>query len=571
MAASFAHIAPTVTVKKGPSPGVDTSHGGPHIGSALQTLAGYFSFIAGAESHIATTASIRGSYHRREEEWQFQIDSAIKEIEQIENQIQASEIRKAIVENELKNHDLQAENAKEVDTYMRNKFTNKQLYSRMVSQITGLYFQSYKLSYDLARCAEKTFQYELGISDSDYIQFGYWDSLKKGLLAGEKLHYDLKRMDVAYLEQNSRECEITKHISLAMLNPIALVMLKETGTAYFNLPEALFDLDYSGHYMRRIKSLSLTIPCVTGAYTSVSCTLTLHKSSIRIDNTLGGGQYARIKNGDDSRFSDVFGATQSIATSSAQNDSGLFQLNFHDERYLPFEGAGAISSWHIELPDKLRQFDYDTISDVVIHLSYTAREGVSTFKDKVEKKLTDALNKMLVGKDKKEKGLSRIFSARHEFPNEWHQFFQLMKEGNEQGYKHKIELDLSKERFPYQFHSEKIAITGLGLFMKLKEEFGKDNLSLTYELKRNKTSQIMKDKNQLKNFLDSKTLLSAQPSNVTNTEIIKSENWLFEIQDIENDIPESLRSKVKIGGVDHDRLNPDAVEDLLIVIQYSIA
>jgi hypothetical protein len=28
--------------------------------------------------------------------------------------------------------------------------------------------------------------------------FGYWDSLKKGLLAGEKLQYDLRRLETAY-------------------------------------------------------------------------------------------------------------------------------------------------------------------------------------------------------------------------------------------------------------------------------------------------------------------------------------------------------------------------------------
>ena len=50
------------------------------------------------------------------------------------------------------------------------------------------------------------------------------------------------------------------------------------------------------------------------------------------------------------RFLDDFGAVQSIATSHAQNDSGLFELNFRDERYLPFEGAGAVSEWRIELP-----------------------------------------------------------------------------------------------------------------------------------------------------------------------------------------------------------------------------
>ncbi|MBK9227461.1 MAG: hypothetical protein IPL67_10515 [Ignavibacteria bacterium] len=36
--------------------------------------------------------------------------------------------------------------------------------------------------------------------------------------------------------------------------------------------------------------------------------------------------------------------------STGQNDSGVFELNFRDERYLPFENTGAISSWRLELP-----------------------------------------------------------------------------------------------------------------------------------------------------------------------------------------------------------------------------
>ena len=52
---------------------------------------------------------------------------------------------------------------------------------------------------------------------------------------------------------------------------------------------------------------------------------------------------------------------QSISTSNAQNDSGTFELNFQDDRYLPFEGAGVISTWRLELGSEYRQFDYDTI------------------------------------------------------------------------------------------------------------------------------------------------------------------------------------------------------------------
>ena len=66
----------------------------------------------------------------------------------------------------------------------------------------------------------------------------------------------------------------------------------------------------------------------------------------------------------------------SIATSDAQEDAGLFELNFNDERYLPFEGAGAISTWSLEM-SSVRQFDLDSITDVIMHVRYTAVPGSS--------------------------------------------------------------------------------------------------------------------------------------------------------------------------------------------------
>ena len=78
---------------------------------------------------------------------------------------------------------------------------------------------------------------------------------------------------------------------------------------------------------------------------------------------------------DDPRIVRIYGAREAIATSSGQNDSGLFELNFRDERYLPFEYMGAVSRWRIELPPENNYFDLDTLTDVVLHLNYTAREG----------------------------------------------------------------------------------------------------------------------------------------------------------------------------------------------------
>ncbi|MBO9307781.1 MAG: hypothetical protein J7451_11160, partial [Thermomicrobium sp.] len=225
---------------------------------------------------------------------------AAKEIEQLERSIAAAEVRVAIAEKELENHIAQIENAEAVDAFLRSKYTNEELYQWQIGQISSVFFRSYKLAYDLAKRAERCFRFELGLQDSSYIQFGYWDSLKKGLLAAEKLQYDLRRLEFAYLEQNRREFELTKHISLALLDPLALVKLRETGRCFFRLPEELFDLDYPGHYFRRIKSVSLTLPCVAGPYTTVSCTLRLLKHSIRV--TTANGERGYPRNTDDASF-----------------------------------------------------------------------------------------------------------------------------------------------------------------------------------------------------------------------------------------------------------------------------
>src|SRR5678816_638005 len=119
----------------------------------------------------------------------------------------------------------------------------------MIGQISKVYFQCYQIAYDLAKRAEKNFQYELGTT-TNFIQFGYWDSMKKGLLAGEQLYLDLKRMEVAYFEQNKRSYELTKHISLRQLDPLAILLLKATGKCNVTIPEWLYDLDCPGHYKR---------------------------------------------------------------------------------------------------------------------------------------------------------------------------------------------------------------------------------------------------------------------------------------------------------------------------------
>lgn len=430
--ASVLGYIPNITIGVsgiGGSPHVNAQLGTGNIISALQAAAGSQTQLSNAASFEAGRASTLAGYDRRFEDWKLQERLADKELDHIAKQIAAAELRIAIAEKELDNHVIQIENAKATDAFMRSKYTNQELYQWQVGQISGVYFQSYKLAYDLAKRAERCFRFELGLQDSSYINFGYWDSLKKGLLSGEKLQYDLRRLETAYLEQNRREFELTKHVSLTLLDPLALVKLRETGRCFFHLPEEIFDLDYPGHYFRRIRSVSLTLPCVVGPYATISCTLRLLKNSIRINTANGDNSYPRNADAqglpaDDSRFIENNIPVKSIAASNAQNDSGVFELSFRDERYLPFEGAGAVSEWALELFNdntsdfgkSLRQFDYKTISDAILHVKYTAREDAGPFKNGAVTHLRNYFDQ--AGSTHS----LRMFNLRQEFPTQWHRF-----------------------------------------------------------------------------------------------------------------------------------------------------
>jgi Tc toxin complex TcA C-terminal TcB-binding domain len=547
LTANLVHAIPDFDVATKPfGLGVSVKTGGTAFGMAASAFANRYRADATEESHEASKAFRLAGYVMRGHDYVLQSNQTAKEIMQIDKQILAGDLRVKIAENERENHRVQIDNARAVEEQLRDKYTNQELYGWMLGQLATVYFQTYQLAYDIARKSERAFRHELGLKDSGFIQFGYWDSLKKGLLAGERLSQDLKRMELAYLDQHRREFEITKHISVSQLDPLALVSLRQTGACMVSLPEALFDLDYPGQYMRRIKTVGVTIPCVTGPYTGISCSLSLLKSTVRHSETLlGGKKYTREE--EDPRFTDSLGAVESIVTSSGQNDSGLFEPNLRDERYLPFEGAGVISNWRIELPSTFRQFDYDTISDVILHVRYTARAGGGLLAQQATNELQAALNDLV--RTAGETGLARLFSARHELPNAWYQFLNPAGTDDIQT----LSLPLEVERFPFIFKDRRLTISALELFLKVKPAFKATHNESTvkFVLEAGDTAP---------------TPTSAQPQDIL--AVIPWQGMLRAGKTFD-DPPGTwtLNAWLNDGG----RLDAAAIEELIIICSYSVA
>lgn len=452
LGANALHLIPNTKVAAPTSAGF--TFGGDNLGQALEAFAKYAGSSATIKHAEAGVTATLAGYDRRKEEWDLQVKLAVKELEQIDMQIEAAIVRRTIVEKEEENHLLQERQSREVDEFLRTKYGNFELYDWMKGELARLYSEAYQLAFDLAKGAERAFQFERG-EPSSFVTYGHWDGLYSGLLAGERLAMELHRMETSYLRKNRREHELTKQISLALHDPLALHLLRTEGSCGFELPESLFDLDHPGHYMRRIKSVALTLPAIVGPYTSVNARLTLESSRVRRDPTSEGG-YPESRTAADPRFAVDRAAVVSIATSRAHADTGLFELSFRDERYLPFEGAGAISRWRLELNPDCNDFDLATLADVVLELRYTARDGG----DDLRRACVDQVVEPELARPR-----VRMFSARTDFADAWHAFLHPIGDASEQT----LVLDLDRERFPFRAQRGQVTLSELRFVLLLED------------------------------------------------------------------------------------------------------
>jgi hypothetical protein len=443
-------------------------YGGVELTGSVTNWARMFRDTANIAESISVSAGLEAGFKRRMQGWDHQVHLADKELRQIEKQLAAAKIREVIAEKSLEIHQQSILQMEVMYDFFVEKFSNLGLYTWLSTTLQRLYREAYNSAFSMARLAEQAFYFERGEDVGPLLGAGYWEASRAGLLAGERLLMDLQSMERRFIETNYRSLEIDQAFSLTQLNPAALVQLRETGSCEFEVPEIFFDLFYPGQYRRKIKAIRLTIPAITGPYTNVSTTVILTGSKLRNEPKLGEANLREVP----------LRRSVSIATSTAQNDAGVFDLNFRDERYMPFEGAGAISSWKLSLPKNFRQFDYQTINDVILHISYTAeedrelREDVEKINGMIEGNLLNSLQNI---------SLARLFSLRQDFSTAFHRL--LHNPVNTE-----VKIDISDKYFPIflkpylqklPYHDLKVKITEAFLVLKTSEGVKADGFQLS--------------------------------------------------------------------------------------------
>ncbi|WP_256585286.1 MULTISPECIES: neuraminidase-like domain-containing protein [unclassified Pseudomonas] len=345
--------------------------GGMHAATALAQ--GCAIATRTAASHLDRTAQ----FSRRREEWTLTRDQAQLELDQIDAQLAHFTEQETATRLQLRQTETALSQTKASYDFLSKRFTKAQLYQWLNSQFATLYYQAYDATLALCLAAEACWQYERADFSTRFIQPGTWNTTYRGLGAGEQLKLSLLKMQAEYLQRNERELEIRKTVSLRQIKDKdssssinkewkdLQIDLKD-GICDFELTHAMFEDDYKAqkHYLRRIKTLSVSLPALLGPYENIRATLTQTASKVFMSP------------GDQGQLMENKRASQQIALSTGVDDNGLFTLNFNDERYLPFEYTGAISTWRLTFPNpEAQKAMLDSLTDIIVHVSYTARAG----------------------------------------------------------------------------------------------------------------------------------------------------------------------------------------------------
>ena len=231
--------------------------GGQKISRMMEFIARALHTYSGKLQGDAAQELTKAGYARRKREWQHQRDMAKHEIIALERQIDAARQRMTLAQNDLNIQQQQMEFAQRSFSFLQNKLSNSELYDMLRDETLKIFDRAWDFAVEAAKQAEVAFRMERHFDSDSYIGNLVSDSGGSKFLAGDRLIASLRRMEKKYRDDNVRENELTQHFSMRLHSPASLIALRTIGICEFDIPEWIFDLQYPGHLLRRIKSCLL--------------------------------------------------------------------------------------------------------------------------------------------------------------------------------------------------------------------------------------------------------------------------------------------------------------------------
>ncbi|MBS1205284.1 MAG: hypothetical protein H6R25_2183 [Proteobacteria bacterium] len=387
LALSASVLSTTATVSYTVAAGLDAvpniygmAFGGSRYGSIARAVGTGIEIGAAASRTAAERISQSEMYRRRRQEWEIQRNAAQSEVKQIDAQLASLAIRREGAVLQKTYLETQQAQTQAQMTFLQNKFTSKALYNWLRGKLAAIYYQFYDLTVSRCLMAQEAYKWDV-VTNTTFIRPGAWQGTYAGLMAGETLMLNLAQMEQEYLKNDQREKEVTRTVCLSavyaglssdafsLADQVVTLVTKGTGEVgtgdntlklkdkQLQATLKLSDLNIYGDYpdslgkTKRIKQISVTLPALVGPYQDV-------RAVLRYDGSVA------MPRGCDA-----------VAVSHGMNDSGQFQLDFNDSRWLPFEGIPVNDAGMLTLSfpqaDSSQKDLLLSLTDIILHIRYT--------------------------------------------------------------------------------------------------------------------------------------------------------------------------------------------------------
>ncbi|MEM9022967.1 MAG: hypothetical protein AAGB22_04450, partial [Bacteroidota bacterium] len=202
--------------------------------------------------------------------------------------------------------------------------------------------------------------------------------------------------------------------------------------------------------------------------------------------------------------------------------------------------------------------------DVIITINYTAKDAGATFKtQQVVPHLNDNINYVMDELAGTAAGLNRMISLKREFPTELHQFLHPADGAD----RHETVLSLNANHFPHIFKDETLQCSKATIILKLRDGFGPVSgmAANAFELDNVGTPPVFGNSNVSPQ--DANNQLGGLATIVLEHTGTPDPRTDWTLTALETNLSSGFGpAGLKVGT---NRLNPEAIEDILILFNYS--
>ena len=359
------------------------------------------------EQTKAQEATIRGSYERRQDEWDLQIGLADQDLLILDEQARLARDHKGIADQELTIATTQGTQAKAVSDFLATKFTNTDLYEWMSGVLGEVYSYFLQQATATAQLAEQQLAFERQVQAPRLIKDDYWVAEssagagqppgpdRRGLTGSARLLQDIATLDQFAFESDRRKLNLSQTFSLATLFPFEFEEFRTSGVLPFSTPSRLFDQGFPGHYLRLIKRVRTSMVALVPPAHGIRAELVASGVSRTV---VGGDTFAEVV---------IRREPERVAFTSGAEATGVFDLDLQSDMLLPFEAMGVDTQWQFELPRPANPLDYSAIADILVTVEYTALWN------------SDYRRQVIEGLDRRVSA-ERAFHLRDDAPDEWY-------------------------------------------------------------------------------------------------------------------------------------------------------